>query len=35
LSMYGNAVTALTENGLEYALMVPWSDVLKGARYER
>jgi two-component sensor histidine kinase len=30
LSMYGNAVTALTENGLEYALVVPWSDLLKG-----
>ena len=30
LSMYGHAVTALTENGLEYALMVPLSDTVKG-----
>ena len=30
LSMYGDAVTALTEKGLEYSLTVPWSEVLKG-----
>ena len=29
LSMYGHAVTELTENGLEYALMVPLCDILK------
>ncbi len=29
LSMYGHAVTKLTENGLEYALMVPLGDILK------
>jgi len=27
--MYGHAVTELTENGLEYALMVPLGDILK------
>jgi len=30
LSMYGHAETALTENGLEYALMVPLCEILKG-----
>jgi two-component sensor histidine kinase/ActR/RegA family two-component response regulator len=29
LSMYGHAVTELTENGLEYALMVPLAEILK------
>jgi two-component sensor histidine kinase len=29
LSMYGHAVTELTENGLEYALMVPLGEILK------
>ena len=29
LSMYGHAVTELTENGLVYALMVPLCDILK------
>jgi two-component sensor histidine kinase len=30
LSMYGRAETALTENGLEYPLMVPLCEILNG-----
>jgi two-component sensor histidine kinase len=30
LSTFGDAVTDLTERGLEYALTVPWSEIVKG-----
>ena len=30
LSMFGEAVTDLTERGLEYGLTVPWSEIVRG-----